>query len=114
MCEVFLFIGILTEKLEQIVSDEDVAKIANDLLITWESLSPRLGLYRREEVIICRSCPTDYGKQKYLCLQMWKEAKGDEATYGALIQAAELAGNRKLADDVRSMADIPKDHKHSE
>ena len=50
-----------------------------------------------------QSYPTDYGKQKQECLAVWKEMKGKEATYQALIQAAEDAKAQNLADSVRAM-----------
>ena len=35
------------------------------------------------------------------CLEKWKELKGDEATYSALIKAAKKARNQQLAGEVR-------------
>ena len=41
--------------------------------------------------------------QKQECLEVWKEAKGDGATYRAIISAAEEAGDKQLADCVKSL-----------
>ena len=83
------------------VSDEDVATIARDHLTDWESLRPYLGLSRSQQVEIRNS--GDYGKQKRECLEVWKETKGNDATYSALITAAEKAKDQQLADRVKAM-----------
>ena len=85
------------------VSDEDVATIARKHLTNWESLRPYLGLNRQQQVVVRNSYPGDYGQQKRECLEVWKEIKGNEATYGALITAAEKAEDKQLADSVRAM-----------
>ena len=84
------------------ISDEDVATIARKHLTDWESLRPYLGLSRQQQVEI-RKTYSDYGQQKRECLEVWKETKGNEATYGALITAAEKAEDKKLADSVRAV-----------
>ena len=85
------------------ISGEDVATIARDLLIKWEPLRPYLGLNRQQEEEICQSYPKNYGKQKQECLERWKELKGDEATYGLLIGAARKAKDQQLADRVKAI-----------
>ena len=85
------------------VSDEDVAVIARDHLTYWEPLRPYLGLRHKQEVYISNTYPGDYGKQKRECLEVWKKIKGDQATYGALITAAEKARDQPLADAVRDL-----------
>ena len=85
------------------VSDEDVATIARKHLTDWESLRPYLGLSRQQQVDIRKSYHGDHGQQKRECLEVWKETKGNEATYGALITAAEKAEDKQLADAVRAM-----------
>ena len=80
-----------------------MATIISEHLINWESLRPHLGLSRKREEEIVKNYPRDYGKQKYECLHEWNLLKGNEATYGALIAAAEKAGNQLLADEVRAM-----------
>ena len=85
------------------VSDRDLAIIARDYLTNWKSLRPFLGLSQSQEMEILQSHRTDYGKQKFKCLKMWKEKKGNEATYCALIKAAQNAKARRLADGVRSI-----------
>ena len=89
-------------RLEEVISDKDVAMISRDHLIKWESLRPYLELSRPQEKGICNTY-RDYEDQKRECLQMWKELKGNEATYGTLIRAAEEARNQQLADGVRAM-----------
>ena len=69
----------------------------------WEILSPYLELSRARREEIRRSNPGDYGKQKQECLEVWKEMKGNEATYRALIKAAEEAKFKKMADDVKAV-----------
>ena len=92
-----MFVG-----LDEIIGDTDLAKIARDYMTDWDSLTPYLGLNRPQREEIRRSYPGDYGKQKRECLEVWKEVKGNEATYRALIKAAEEAKAQNLADNVRS------------
>ena len=92
-----------TGRLEEVISDEDVATIARKQLTDWESLRPYLGLDRQQQVVIRNSYPGDYGQQKRECLEVWKEIKGNGATYGALITAAENANNQLFADRVKGM-----------
>ena len=91
------------------ISNEDVAVIARDFVTNWEPLRPFLGLSRQQQVEIRKSYPVDYAQQKVECLELWKEAKGNGATYGAFISAAEKANNQLLADGVRVMIgmDVP-------
>ena len=46
-----------------------------------------------------------WAEKKHECLKVWKEMKGNEATYGALITAAEKAKDQKLADAVKAIFD---------
>ena len=84
------------------ISDEDVATIARKYLTDWELLRPYLRLTRQQEVEI-RKTFQHYGRQKNECLQVWKETKGNRATYRALITAAEEAEEQQLADHVKAM-----------
>jgi hypothetical protein len=86
-----------------VVSDRDLAVIARDHLTDWENLQPFLGLSRAQKKEIARSYPGDYGLQKQECLEVWKEKIGREATYRALISAAEEARDQQLADNIRDM-----------
>ena len=97
------FLTVPTGKLEEVVSDSDITKIARDHLTDWESLRPYLGLSRQQKKEIHMSHPGDYGKQKWECLEMWKNMKRKKATYNALISAAEEMGDQKLASGVRAM-----------
>ena len=98
--------GVPTGRLEEVISDEDVATIARDHLTNWESLRPYLGLTRPQKENI-RKTYSDYGEQKRECLEVWQETKGNEATYGALITAAEKAKDQHLADRVKAMLASP-------
>ena len=102
----FPLTGSPTGRLEEVIGVEDVATIARDHLTNWESLRPYLGLSRQQEIEIRKSYPGDYGKQKQECLEVWKETKGNGATYGALITAAEKARDQQLADTVRRLLGI--------
>ena len=97
------FLTEMPMRMKEVVSDEDVATIARDLLIDWEALRPYLGLNRQQEVEIRQSYTGKYGKQKQECLEQWKELKGKKATYGELIKAAEKAKDQQLADRVGDM-----------
>ena len=89
--------------LDEKISDKDRTHIAQKLIIKWEPLRSHLGLDRQQEEEICRSWPKDYQKQKVECLEVWSQKKGDEATYSALIKAAEDTANKQLADEVKKM-----------
>ena len=111
--EVCIFLTDILRRLEEVVSDENVATIARDHLTDWESLRPYLGLTRQQQIEIRNSYPS-YGKQKHECLEQWKELKGKKATYGELIKAAEKANNQQLADSVRDLLSIELESKEIE
>ena len=81
------------------ISDEDLEVIAREHVVNWEKLYLGLSLAQKEE--IRRS--EEYGDQKQECLEVWKEVKGKEATYRALVTAAEEARDQRLADNVKDM-----------
>ena len=85
------------------ISRRDLAIIARDYISDWRQLVPFLELCRPQETEILQSHPANYGLQKRECLELWKEMKGDRATYRALITAAEDAENRELADKITRM-----------
>ena len=88
--------------LTMIIPRERLATIAREYLTTWEELTPSLGLTEQDEVNI-RATYKDYANQKREALYTWKHNKGDGATYGALIAAAEGISNMNLADGVRNL-----------
>ena len=111
--DVCIFIGcfllLLTDpqasgKEDEVVSNKHLAVISRDHLTQWEKLHPFLGLSRAQKKKIARSYPGDYGLQKQECLEVWKEERGREATYRALISAAEEARDKELADNIRDMS----------
>ena len=92
---------IQQEKLDRILSDNDIDEIASKYLTNWEKLRSRLGLTRADEECIRKSFKQDYERQGREFLYKWKELKGDSATYRSLINAAEKAQNKNLADNIR-------------
>lgn len=97
--QIFIF---LPQNFVDPISHAQLAKIANELLTKWEELSPSLGLTQPQEVTI-RKTHRDYADQKREVLYMWKKNKGNEATYGSLIAAAEDTSNKELADGIRDL-----------
>ena len=89
------------------IGDKDLAKIARDYVTDWEPLAPFLGLSCPQREEIRRSNPTKYGMQKQECLEVWREMKGNEATYLALIKASEEAKAQKMADSVKTLTMQP-------
>ena len=87
---------------EAIVSDEQLAIIARKFLTKWEELSPSLGLTQQQEESIRRTL-SDYEDQKRESLRWWKRNKGNKATFGAFIAAAESISNMQLADSLRDL-----------
>ena len=79
-----------------------MATIARDYLTKWEELTPSLGLTQQNEVNI-RETYRDYADQKREALYIWKRNKGNDATYGTLIAAAEGISNMQLADGIRDL-----------
>ena len=88
--------------MDGVISRKTLAVIARDHLNDWKKLGPFLDLSRQQETAIAHSSP-DYGLQKRECLEVWKEVKGDGATYEALISAAEEAEDQQLADNIRNI-----------
>ena len=84
------------------VTERETSIIADEYLRKWEDLYPHLELQSSTDVVIRRS-QQDYRDQKRACLLEWKTQRGDGATYRVLIEAAEKARNRLLADNLRSM-----------
>ena len=70
--------------------------------MSWEELSPHLKLTVQQEHSIRRTFQ-DYERQKREALYMWKRNKGNGATYGFFITAAETISNVQLADSVRDL-----------
>ena len=102
-----LFIPVLSSisggpKQDDVISRKSLTVIARDHLNNWKTLGPFLDLTRQQETAIAYSSP-DFGLQKRECLEVWKEKRGKEATYRALISAAEVAGDQLLADNIRDM-----------
>ena len=89
-------------KLEQEISEEDIITIAR-CIDDWEALALSLGFTDPEKNHIRDSFPSDVEKQARKCLQKWRTKKGREATYLALITAAERAKDKHLADCIRAM-----------
>ena len=90
-----------------VISERDLAIIARDHVKDWKALRPFLGLSRSKEREIVHK---DYGMQKQECLEVWKEIKGKEATYSALISAAEDAKAQRLADSVKALRKPTQSH----
>ena len=88
--------------LTMVISLEHLDKISREYLTQWESLSPSLGLTVVEEEDIRRTYK-EYVDQKRAVLRRWKHNKGNGATYGAFIAAAEGISNMELADGVRDL-----------
>ena len=90
------------ELLNTVVTDRDVGIIARDHLVKWEDISPFLDLKHVTDEDIRRT-PGGYKEQKKEFLKEWKRQHGPRATFRVLIEAAEEAGNMRLADDLRTM-----------
>ena len=89
--------------MDDVISRKALAVIARDHVKDWKILGPFLDLSLQQETEIVNSYPQNYRMQKWKCLEVWKEMKGEGATYRALITAAEEAEDRDLADRVRNM-----------
>ena len=89
-------------KLDDVISRKSLAEIAKKIT-SWKALGPYLDLSRPQEEEIVQKYRENYGMQKRECLEVWKVMKGEGATYRALISAVEEAGDRQLADCVRSL-----------
>ena len=85
------------------ISDRHIVVITRDHLTDWETLAVFLGLTEAKQQQIARSYLGDYGRQGRECLEVWREMKGAEATYQALITAAVEAKDQLLADTVKNL-----------
>ena len=92
-------------KLDDLISRRCLAAIAKNHITHWEPLGPFLDLTRQQEMEIAQKYSSNYELQKRECLEVWKEVKGNGATYRALISAAEEADDHRLVDCVRSLLD---------
>ena len=90
------------------VSDEDVTTIAARYLTTWQDLTPYLGLDHTQAVAIRKTYFYDYDTQKREALYKWRQIKGDEATYRALITAAKKIPNMQLVGKVKDLLQAKK------
>ena len=88
---------------QTVIKDKDVITIAREHIGDWEALATNLGFTNPQQTAIKKSHPGDVEKQARSLLQKWKTAKGNDATYEALITAADDAGDMALADHIRSM-----------
>ena len=84
------------------ITNQDIAIIARDYLVSWEELSPHLELTVQQEHSIQKTFKS-YEDHKLEALRMWKRKKGSGATYGAFITAAEATSNMQLTDNVRAL-----------
>ena len=90
-------------KLDDVISRKSLTVIARDHLKNWKTFGPFLGLTEQQETAIANNNPHDYDLQKRECLEVWKKRRGREATYRALISAAEEARDKELADNIKGM-----------
>ncbi|CAI8022372.1 hypothetical protein GBAR_LOCUS13151, partial [Geodia barretti] len=88
--------------LDSVVTDRDIAIIAQEYLTKWEEISPFLKLKNVTDENIRRT-PGGYQEQKKALLREWKRLHSSNATFRVLIRAAEEANNMMLADELRCM-----------
>ena len=91
------------EILDKKVDDDLIDEIAYKYLPDWQTLRSRLGFSYAQELNILRSFPNEYARQRRSFLYEWKEINGGNATYRVLIDAAEAARNKNLADNIKSL-----------
>ena len=90
-------------KLKEMISDLDIIVIARDHMTDWEVLATFLGFTNAKKIAIGGPSIGDVQKMRRKLLQDWKTKKGSNATYEALIEAAEKAQDGTLATAVKSM-----------
>ena len=88
--------------LDSVVTDRDIAIIAQEYLTKWEEISTFLKLKNVTDENIRRT-PGGYQEQKKALLREWKRLHSSNATFRVLIRAAEEANNMILADELRCM-----------
>ena len=92
---------------DAVVSEGDIQRIAQKFKWKWKELSPALGLTEQDEEEIQNG-----HEQKQQTLRKWKKQQKSEATYRALIDAAEKTHNKKLEDGVKYMRKTPEGNEH--
>ena len=92
------------ETLDSIISDSHIEIIARKYLVNWETLRPHLSCITeaQERNILTKQYQDDEWKRRQL-LSLWKREAGNEATYRALITAAEESGDISLANNIRKL-----------
>ena len=82
------YIAGMSGNLDAEICDEHLETISCEYLTDWQKLRPHLGLSYTREMEISKSAKDSYGDQKRSFLYAWKQEKGSEATYQALITVA--------------------------
>lgn len=90
-------------KLKEMISDLDIIVIARDHMTDWEVLATFLGFTNAQKIAIGGPSIGDVQKMRRKLLQDWKTKNGSNATYKALIEAAENVQDGTLATAVKSM-----------
>ena len=90
-------------KPKEMISDVDIIVIARDHMTDWEVLATFLGFTNAQKIAIGGPSIGDVQKMRRKLLQDWKTKNGSNATYKALIEAAENAQDGTLATAVKSM-----------
>ena len=88
-----------------VVNHDQLATLAKDHLMDWEEIAPKLGINPQQIFSIKKTYMNEYDAQKRDALNTWKRNKGNEATFGAFITAAESVGNTVLVDSVKAWLD---------
>ena len=102
-------VTIPDEILDGIVSDRHIYIIARKYLVDWETLRPHLscitedGITEAQEQNIANKHDKDEEWKRRQLLRLWKREAGNEATYRALITAAEESGDFNLANNIRKL-----------
>ena len=99
-----LIYNVVIHFADMVVNHDQLATLAKDHLMDWEEIAPKLGI-NPQEIFAIKKTHSEYKDQKRDALNTWKRNKGNGATFGAFITAAESVGNTVLVDSVKKWLD---------
>ena len=78
-------------------------RMISEIICSWESLVPYLGLDDSHRTSILKDNPYNYDEQKYQVLLKWKQVNGEDATYKNLLKCISDSGDQQLMSSISKM-----------
>ena len=78
-------------------------RMISEIICSWESLVPYLGLDDSHRTSILKDNLYNYDEQKYQVLLKWKQVNGEDATYKNLLKCISDSGDQQLMSSISKM-----------